>query len=80
MKENSHVRIRIVGHTDNTGSINFNNNLYLNRANSVRDALIEKGIGSERIIVEGKGSAEPVDTNDTEEGRSRNRRVEFEIL
>lgn len=80
MKENSHVRIRIVGHTDNTGSINFNNNLSLNRANSVRDALIEKGIGSERIIVEGKGSAEPVDTNDTEEGRSRNRRVEFEIL
>lgn len=80
MKENSNVRIRIVGHTDNTGSINFNNNLSLNRANSVRDALIEKGIGSERIIVEGKGSAEPVDTNDTEEGRSRNRRVEFEIL
>lgn len=80
MVENPEIRIRIIGHTDNVGSDQFNQRLSEGRANSVRNELIKRGISADRIEAEGKGMSEPIDTNNTEEGRQNNRRVEFMIL
>lgn len=80
LKDNEDVRIRIVGHTDNTGSDSFNQRLSEGRAESVKKAVVERGISADRIETEGKGKSEPVASNDTEEGRAQNRRVEFIIL
>ncbi|MBR0309350.1 MAG: OmpA family protein [Paludibacteraceae bacterium] len=78
--EHPEIRIRITGHTDNVGSDRFNQSLSEQRANSVRHELIQRGIDANRIEAEGKGKTEPVATNETEEGRAQNRRVEFMIL
>lgn len=80
LNENPEIRIRITGHTDNVGSDRDNQILSEGRANSVRQAMIDRGIDASRIEAEGKGESEPVDTNDTEEGRQQNRRVEFMVL
>ena len=80
MQENPTLRIRITGHTDNVGSDRANQKLSEGRAKSVREDLIRRGIAPERIEAEGKGESQPIDTNDTEEGRQNNRRVEFMIL
>lgn len=80
LSENPEVRIRITGHTDNVGSDEANQILSEGRANSVRQNMIERGIDASRIEAEGKGESEPIATNDTEEGRAQNRRVEFVIL
>lgn len=69
--------VRVVGHTDSTGSDAINNPLSRERAESVRDFLEDRGIGSNRIEVSGRGSREPVASNDTAEGRAKNRRVEI---
>jgi outer membrane protein OmpA-like peptidoglycan-associated protein len=50
------------------------------RANAVMNDLIERGIAAERLQAEGRGETQPIDTNDTDEGRQNNRRVEIEIL
>jgi len=80
LNENPDIRIRITGHTDNVGSDRANQKLSEGRANSVRNDLIKRGINGDRIEAEGKGESQPIDTNDTEEGRQNNRRVEFMIL
>ncbi len=73
-------RIAIDGHTDSTGSTSYNNQLSLARANAVREYLVSKGISKTRIETYGLAGENPTDSNTTEEGRSRNRRVEFRIL
>lgn len=78
--DNPDLRIKIIGHTDNVGSDASNLKLSEGRAKSVRNNIIMRGIDPSRIEYEGRGESEPIDTNDTEEGRSKNRRVEFEIL
>jgi len=78
--DNNQVRILIIGHTDNVGSDQANQILSEGRANSLRAELIKRGVDAARIEVEGKGESQPIDTNDTEEGRQNNRRVEFMIL
>ena len=78
--EHPEIRIRITGHTDNVGSDRFNQSLSEQRANSIRSELIKLGIDANRIEAEGKGKTEPVATNETNEGRALNRRVEFMIL
>ena len=77
--ENPGVTIHIVGHTDAVGTDLANQILSEGRANAVRNDLIKRGIAAERMTAEGKGEKEPVATNDTEEGRQLNRRVEFTI-
>jgi len=77
--DNLSVHIRITGHTDNVGSDQANQILSEGRANSLRLELIKRGVDAARIEAEGKGESEPIDTNDTEEGRQNNRRVEFVI-
>ena len=79
MIEYPHIRITIEGHTDNIGSLQYNMQLSLNRAKAVRDWLVENGIEASRIKFKGYGPKKPIASNSTEEGRSRNRRVEFEI-
>lgn len=80
LSENPTVKIMITGHTDNVGSEVSNQILSEVRANSVRNELIKMGIDANRIKAEGVGESEPIDTNDTLEGRQNNRRVEFTIL
>jgi outer membrane protein OmpA-like peptidoglycan-associated protein len=70
----------IEGHTDSTGSADYNLGLSLRRAESIRDALIASGVGEERLLAAGYGSRFPVADNETDEGRARNRRVEIVIL
>lgn len=71
--------ILIRGHTDNTGTDVINLELSQQRANAVLDALAELGVPAESMRTEGAGSTDPIASNDTEEGRAENRRIEFEI-
>ncbi|MCH2107726.1 MAG: OmpA family protein [Polyangiaceae bacterium] len=80
MKAQSQIRIAVHGHTDNVGSEPYNLDLSQKRSDSVMAYLVEKGIAAERLEAEGFGPSQPIDTNDTKEGRARNRRVEFIIL
>ena len=78
--EQKNLRVVIIGHTDSKGSDEYNMKLGMRRAVAVRDKLLEFGMDPSRIIgVESKGESEPIDTNETEEGRAKNRRVEFAI-
>jgi len=71
------TEIRIVGHTDSTGSDAINNPLSVNRAASARNYLVSRGVDSRRIQIDGRGSYEPIADNNTESGRARNRRIEI---
>ena len=75
IRKNPGKQIRIEGHTDNTGSPDFNERLSRERAESVRRALVAEGLSSDLIEVQGFGSSRPIASNDTAEGRSKNRRV-----
>jgi outer membrane protein OmpA-like peptidoglycan-associated protein len=74
------VRIQISGHTDNIGSNEYNDELSDKRAISVVDYLVNKGIAKNRLQSAGFGSRFPVDSNDTDEGRQKNRRIEMKII
>jgi outer membrane protein OmpA-like peptidoglycan-associated protein len=80
LNENKSLVIEISGHTDNTGSDEFNNKLSLERADAVRTYLVSAGVDGKRINTKGYGKTKPKESNDTEEGRAANRRVEFVIL
>ncbi len=81
MKDNSKMRIKVAGHTDSIGTQQYNQKLSKNRASSVKQYLVkEKGIHEKRIQSEGFGESKPLATNKTEEGRQKNRRVNFTIL
>lgn len=80
LKENSEINGEISGHTDNIGDKARNKELSLQRAHSVRDYLVENGIDASRLVYKGYGDTQPAATNDTEEGRAKNRRIEFKIL
>lgn len=74
---NTGLSVFIVGHTDSTGALGYNMDLSRRRAAAVVDALVERGIAGGRLDAHGVGPLSPVDTNDSEEGRARNRRVEM---
>lgn len=80
LDENPKLRIRIVGHTDNVGTDQANMVLSEGRAEAVKAALVARGLAAERIETAGMGMRQPVASNDTEEGRAQNRRVEFEVV
>jgi OOP family OmpA-OmpF porin len=77
MKQNPDLKVEIDGHTDNTGSAQYNMTLSEKRAESVRDILVNKGIAPNRIETKGFGFTKPAASNKTKEGRAKNRRVEF---
>ncbi|GHT11825.1 hypothetical protein AGMMS4956_05460 [Bacteroidia bacterium] len=78
-KEEPDMHIEVSGHTDNTGSVAYNQRLSLERAKAVTKYLIESGIDATNLSAVGYGLTQPVDTNDTETGRANNRRIEFKI-
>ena len=80
LNDNKTLVIEVSGHTDNTGSDEFNNKLSLDRADAVKTYLLVAGIDGNRIKTKGYGKSKPKESNDTEEGRAINRRVEFVIL
>ncbi|MCL5991937.1 MAG: OmpA family protein [Bacteroidetes bacterium] len=73
-------KVEISGHTDNLGGDNYNNKLSQQRAQSVVDYLVSKGLPANKFIAKGYGKSKPLAKNDTEEGRAMNRRVEFKIM
>jgi OOP family OmpA-OmpF porin len=73
------VKVTITGFTDNVGTEAFNLDLSKRRAAAVKKYLVDHGVASERITTDGKGPADPIGDNTTEEGRALNRRIEFEI-
>jgi outer membrane protein OmpA-like peptidoglycan-associated protein len=75
--DNPATTVRIIGHTDSTGSDAINDPLSVNRATSARDYLSDRGVAGQRIAVDGRGSREPVADNGTADGRARNRRIEI---
>ena len=77
LRNNPNTDVRIVGHTDSTGSDTVNNPLSMDRAASTRSYLTARGVDGRRIVIEGLGERYPIATNDTVEGRARNRRVEI---
>lgn len=80
MNENPNLKIEIQGHTDNVGKYEYNMELSDNRAKSVYQALINRGVLKSRLTYKGYGETKPVATNSNEEGRQKNRRTEFLII
>jgi len=74
------TRIQVIGHTDSTGSLDYNYGLSERRATSVGNYLASSGVDQNRIITQGVGPDQPIATNDTDAGRAQNRRVELEIV
>ena len=79
LKRNPSLKIEISGHTDIMGTPQHNLELSNNRARAVYDYLVRHGISKERLTYAGYGITRPIDTNDTEEGRAKNRRTEFSV-
>lgn len=80
MKEHPSSKVRIEGHTDNTGRDDANETLSLHQAAAVKAQLVAEGVSSDRIEVVGMGARVPTASNDTEGGRAKNRRIEVEVV
>ncbi len=80
MTENPNIKVEIAGHTDSVGSESYNLKLSRQRAEAVKQWLVEHGISPDRIKTVGYGESQPVADNATEEGRAKNRRVTFTII
>lgn len=80
LKEDPKLKMKIIGHTDNVGHEKFNQRLSVKRAEAIKNFLVKRNIDPSRIEVEGKGLLEPVESNDTEAGRAKNRRVEIAVF
>jgi OOP family OmpA-OmpF porin len=78
--DKSTIEVEIAGHTDSIGEEKYNLSLSQSRANAVTRYLHEKGIANSRLAVVYFGESKPIETNDTKEGRKKNRRVEFKIV
>ena len=77
LNQNPVTTVTIIGHTDSTGTDAINDPLSVNRAAATRDYLVAHGVATNRIIINGRGSHEPIADNSTAEGRAKNRRVEI---
>ena len=79
LRNNPNAEVRIIGHTDSTGSDAINNPLSVDRASSTRDYLVARGVNAAAFRIEGRGSHEPVADNNSDAGRAQNRRVEIYV-
>jgi len=77
LRNNANAEVRIIGHTDSTGTDAINNPLSVERAASTRDYLISRGVRSTAFQIDGRGAREPVADNNSDAGRAQNRRVEI---
>lgn len=80
LKENPKVKVEISGHTDSVGSASYNQKLSEARAKAVYDYFVSQGVDKFRLAYAGYGKERPIASNDTEEGRAQNRRVELNII
>jgi len=80
LKAYPNARVELVGHTDNTGSADANQTLSLDRANAIKGMLVNEGVAADRIATNGYGQTRPVASNDTEDGRAQNRRLELNVV
>jgi outer membrane protein OmpA-like peptidoglycan-associated protein len=80
MKGDPSLRVEVRGHTDSTGDSGYNQKLSERRADAVAEYMIKNGISPERLRSTGFGETRPLSSNDTAEGRGRNRRTEFFFL
>jgi hypothetical protein len=80
MKERPSSKITVCGYSDDLGDTIYNKKLSLKRAEAVKKYLVIKGVERSRISIKGLGEDKPIGSNDTEEGRQKNRRVEFEVV
>ena len=79
LNEYEKTTVDVIGHTDSVGAETYNQQLSENRARSVAQYLAGQGIQAERLLIAGRGESQPIASNATPEGRSRNRRVEIQI-
>lgn len=79
LNQNPVTTVTIIGHTDSTGTDAINNPLSVNRAAATRDYLVARGVSTNRIAIDGRGSREPIADNSTYDGRATNRRVEVYV-
>jgi OOP family OmpA-OmpF porin len=79
LRNNPDLNVEIQGHTDNTGPAEYNLMLSQKRAESAMNYLVDKGVDPARLTAKGYGFEQPVASNDTKEGRAKNRRVEFRV-
>jgi outer membrane protein OmpA-like peptidoglycan-associated protein len=80
LKEAGEIRVAVEGHTDSRGTDQYNQGLSIRRANAVADYLSARGIARSRLQVDGYGESRPVASNDTDDGRAQNRRVELSVI
>jgi OOP family OmpA-OmpF porin len=80
LMDNPKVRVEISGHTDNSGTAAYNISLSQKRAQSVYNYLISHGVEASRLFAKGYGAGQPIADNSTEEGRQKNRRIEFKVI
>jgi len=80
LKKSPDRKIKITGHTDNSGSAQANLKISQQRAQAVAQALISKGVAQQQLLVQGFGHTRPLYSNDTEAGRSKNRRIELVFM
>ena len=80
LREYDQTMIEVAGHTDSIGSDAYNDKLSRERAQSVANYLVSRGISGQRLIITGAGERYPIASNDTEAGRAENRRVEMTIV
>lgn len=80
LRTNPQFRIRVSGHTDNTGRAEVNLRISRQRAGSVADYLIDNGVNADQIVAQGYGATRPIADNSTEAGRSANRRIEVNYV
>ena len=80
LEENSKINIEVIGHTDSKGSAAYNLRLSKARANAVKAYMFKKGIDPNRLYTSGYGETKPVESNETEQGRAANRRIEIKPM
>ncbi|MBX2916966.1 MAG: OmpA family protein [Cyclobacteriaceae bacterium] len=80
LKENSKMEIQLEGHTDNRGNAEANTTLSQARVDAVKKYMVSKGINKNRVMTKAFGGSKPIATEDTEEARAKNRRVEMRVL
>lgn len=80
LKENSKMEIQLEGHTDNRGNAEANLKLSQSRVDAVKKYIVSKGIGKNRVMTKAFGGSKAIATEDTEEARAKNRRVEMRVL
>jgi OOP family OmpA-OmpF porin len=80
LKENSKMEIQLEGHTDNRGNAEANVKLSQSRVDAVKKYMVSKGISKNRVMTKAFGGSKPIATEDTEEARAKNRRVEMRVL